>query len=92
VIPVSEDLTEIRQALAVIYRDIGTNHSSIQRELGTMSSQIASVERRLESSSKLMTEFDKRIDGVSSRQSWFAGAGTMIGMLIGYIIHQVKGG
>jgi F0F1-type ATP synthase assembly protein I len=97
---VNEDaLVEIRQALTVIYREMGSNHASIQRDLGTMSSQITSVERRLESGTKLMSEFDKRqdtldqrVDSVASRQSWFAGAGTMVGMLIGYIIHQVKGG
>jgi hypothetical protein len=96
---VNGDLTEIRQALASIYRDIGENHASIQRDLGIMSSQLTSVERRLGAASSMMTDFDKRqdqldhrIDGVSGRQSWFAGAGTMIGMLIGYILHQAKGG
>lgn len=71
----TQELTDIRAAMA-----------ELNRTMGRIESTAVATNQMIERIERQFDNHDKRLRKVENRQHWYAGAGSMIGIAIGYFV------
>lgn len=85
------ELAEIRASLADLQRSTGRIEGKLESVNSAM--EKAEADRRVQdAASKIVSAgVDDRMRKLEARQHWYAGAGSMLGMLLGWFgVHTIK--